>query len=54
MKKLFNRLKRTGEASVQDPEILVAVSVPTKTKTGLICKLVYILGQIIDNFKKQK
>lgn len=54
MKKLFSRLCKTGEESIKDPEILVAVSVPTKTKTGLICKIVYIIGQILENFKKNK
>lgn len=54
MKKLFSRLKKTGEASMEDPEILSAVSTPTTTKTGLICKIIYIIGQIIDNFKKSK
>lgn len=54
MKKLFKRLKKTGEKSIEDPEILAAVSTPTVTKTGLVCKIVYITGQIIDNFKKSK
>lgn len=54
MKKLFTRLKKTGEASIEDPEIITAVATPTTTKTGLICKIIYIIGQIIDNFKKNK
>lgn len=54
MKKLFTRLRKTGAESIKDPEILAAVVIPTKTKTGLICKIVYIISQILDNFKKHK
>ena len=54
MKKLINKLKKTGEASVDDPEIREAIATPATTHTGMICKIVYIIGQIIDNFKKSK
>lgn len=54
MKNLFKRFKKTGEESIKDPEIIAAVATPTKTKTGLLCKIVYIVGQIIENFKKHK
>jgi pantothenate kinase type III len=54
MNKLFKRIKKTSEASIKDPEIITAAATPTITKTGLICKIVYIISQIIDNFKKNK
>lgn len=54
MKRLIKRLKKTGEESIKDPEIIAAVAIPTKTKTGLLVKTLYILGQIISNFKKHK
>ena len=54
MKNLIKKLKQTGEESIQDPEIMVAVATPTKTRTGLICKIVYIISQILENFHKQK
>jgi hypothetical protein len=54
MKKLIKRIKKTGEDSLKDPEIIEAASTPAVTKTGWICKIVYIIGQVIDNFKKSK
>jgi hypothetical protein len=54
MKNFFNKIKKTGEMSIEDPDIIKAVSTETKTKTGFICKILYIIGQIIENFKKQK
>jgi hypothetical protein len=54
MKKLLKRLKKTGEESVKDPEIIAAVATPTITKTGLLVKILYIFGQVVNNFKKHK
>jgi hypothetical protein len=52
VRKLVDNIKKTGEESIKDPEILVAVSVPHKTWKGLIAKIAYIAVQIIDNFCK--
>lgn len=52
--KILSKLKKTADASLNDPEIIVAVSIPTKTKTGILCKITYIFSQILENFIKSK
>lgn len=52
MRKIVENIKKTGEESINDPEILVAVSIPHKTTKGLIAKLAYIAFQVIENFCK--
>ncbi len=52
VRKLAENIKKTGEESLKDPEILVAVSVPHKTWKGLIAKVAYIAVQVIENFCK--
>lgn len=52
IKSLIYRLHKTVEESITDPDIVVAVTIPTKTKFGLACKITYILSQILENFKK--
>lgn len=51
-KRLFPRLRDTAKESVKDPEIMVAVATPSTTKVGLIAKIVFISGQVFDNFRK--
>lgn len=52
MRKLIDNLKKAGEESVKDPEILVAMSIPHKTWKGLVAKVAYILVQVVENFYK--
>lgn len=54
MKKLFKKLIKVKDEAVKDPEIVAALAVPHKTKTGLFCKIAYILLQLFDIFKRTK
>ena len=52
MRKLIDNLKKAGEESVKDPEILAAMSIPHKTWKGLVAKVAYIAVQVVENFYK--
>ena len=52
MKKIVETAKEVVQESIKDPEIITAVSTPSKTVPGIVAKAVYIFWQVVDNVKK--